>query len=339
MTIRNFGNTLSAGALGVILIALPGASAGRQEPSQESTKELHVTEAQMESRGKELAAKADRDVQKIRSQDLVDDEDISLNDDGDVHVLIGSNDGWLGIGVGEVSPDKVKELKLPAERGVLVGKVVTDSPAAKAGLKENDVVAEINGQRVEGTEQFRRMIREIPPGRIAQLTVWRDGRAQTIGVKVGKFENHRTMSRVFSTPGNFAFKLPDMQVLPEIPEMGDWDNFSFSGRPRLGIDAETLEGDFGNYFGAPEGQGVLVRSVIADSPAAKAGLKTGDVIATVNGERIRNAAELRQKVSAKSESNSVKLGVIRNKSEMSVTVELPAPAKPESHRLSGHTQL
>jgi serine protease Do len=341
MTIRTFGTTLCAGALGVTMIALPGASAGKQEPNQESTKELRAREAQLESRAKELQAEAARDVQKIRSQGFIDDEDISLSDDGDVRVLVGSNGGWLGIGVGEVNPDKVKELKLPAERGVLVGKVVSDSPATKAGLKENDVVTEINGQRVEGTEQFRRMVREIPPGRTAQLTVWRDGRAQPIGVTVGQSESHRTMSKVFSTPGNFAFNLPDMKVLPEIPELDDSENFAFSlsGRPRLGIDAENLDGDFGNYFGAPEGQGVLVRSVIADSPAAKAGLKTGDVITSVNGDRIRSTAELRQKVATKSESNSVKLGVIHNKSEMSVTVELPAPAKPESHRLSGHTQI
>jgi serine protease Do len=341
MKTRTLGTTLCLSALGATLIVLPGASAGRQEPSQESTKEQRMNEAQLEKRARKLAAETARDVQEIQSQGLVDDEDISVNGDSDVHVLMGSNGGWLGIGVGEVNPDKVKELKLPAERGVLVGKVVADSPAAKAGLKENDVVSEINGQRVEGTEQFRRMIREIPPGRTAQLTVWREGRAQTVGVTVGKSENHRTMSRVFSTPGNFAFKLPDIQVLPEIPEVGDSDNFafSFSGHPRLGIDAETLDGDFGNYFGAPEGQGVLVRSVIADSPAAQAGLKTGDVITSVNGERIRSAAELRQKVEAKGESNNVKLGVIRNKSDMSLTVELPAPPKPEVHRLQGHAQI
>src|SRR6267142_1081957 len=77
----------------------------------------------------------------------------------------------------EVTTEKDKELKLPAERGVVLGKIVPDSPAAKAGLKENDVVTEINGQRVEGAAQCRRMIHEIPAGRSIQLTVWRDGRS------------------------------------------------------------------------------------------------------------------------------------------------------------------
>jgi serine protease Do len=341
MMIRTLGTTLCASALGITLIALPGASAGKQEANQNSMNELRLNLAELTSQAKKLQAQVARDVQKIRTQGFVDGEELSLSDDEDIHVLLGSNGGWLGIGVGEVNPDKVKELKLPGERGVLVGKVVADSPAAKAGLKENDVVTEINGQRVEGTEQFRRMIREIPPGRSAQLTVWRDGRAQTIGVTVGKSESHHSLPQVYSAPGNFAFNLPDMKEPPEIRDFGDSENFAFSfpGRPRLGIDAENLDGDFGNYFGAPEGQGVLVRSVFADSPAAKAGLKAGDVITSVNGDRIRSTAELRQKVAAKGDSNSVKLGVIRNKSEMSLTVELPAPAKSEAHHIAGHTQI
>jgi len=341
MTIRTLGTTLCAGALGITLVALPGASAGKQEASRNSMNELRLNLAELTHQAKELQAQVARDVQEIRTQGLVDGEELSLSDDDDIHVLLGSNGGWLGIGVGEVNADKVKELKLPGERGVLVGKVVADSPAAKAGLKENDVVTEINGQRVEGTEQFRRMIREIPPGRSAQLTVWRDGRAQTVGVTVGKSESHHSMPQVFSTPGNFAFKLPDMKELPEIRDFGDSENFAFalSGHPRLGIDAENLDGDFGTYFGAPDGQGVLVRSVFADSPAAKAGLKAGDVITSVNGERIRSTAELREKVAAKGDSKSVKLGVIRNKSEMSVTVEMPTPSKSEAHHLAGHTQI
>jgi len=87
-----------------------------------------------------------------------------------------------------VTADKAKELKLSAERGVVLGRIVPDSPAAKAGLKENDVVTEINGQRVEGAAQFRRMIHEIPAGRSIQLSVWRDGRTQAISATLGKSE-------------------------------------------------------------------------------------------------------------------------------------------------------
>src|SRR5947209_19640484 len=72
---------------------------------------------------------------------------------------------WLGVEAREVTPENAKDLKLPAERGVLIGAVTPDSPAAKAGLKEKDVITEVNGQRVEGAAQFRRIVREIPAGR------------------------------------------------------------------------------------------------------------------------------------------------------------------------------
>ena len=87
---------------------------------------------------------------------------------------------WLGIETQEVTAEKAKELKLSAERGVVIGKVLEDSPAAKSGLKDGDVISAINGQPVEGTVQFRRMVRETPAGRTLQLTVWRDGRTQSM---------------------------------------------------------------------------------------------------------------------------------------------------------------
>ena len=196
-------------------------------------------------------------------------------------------------------------------------------------MKESDVVTEVNGQRIEGTEQFRRMIREFPAGRAAQLTIWRDGHSQTVSVTLGKSEPHHISTHVAPVaPGSFAFQMPDMPQMGELFGNGPWT----SSGPRLGIDAENLDGEFGNFFGAPEGEGILVRGVFADSPAAKAGLKVGDVITSVDGERIRSVGELREKVVEKKEAKSVKLGLIRNKAELSLSVELPAPAeKRERH--------
>jgi len=67
-----------------------------------------------------------------------------------------------------------------------------------------------------------------------------------------------------------------------------------SGQPRLGIDAEDLSGQLGAFFGAPDGEGILVRDVNSGSPAEKAGVKAGDVITSLNGERIRTVGELRE---------------------------------------------
>jgi serine protease Do len=235
---------------------------------------------------------------------------------------------WLGVETHEVTADNAKELKLPAERGVLLGKIAPDSPAAKAGLKEKDVVTEVNGQRVEGAAQFRRIIREIPAGRSVQLTVWRDGRSQTLTATLGKAEERRHGFKIMApTPGAFAFRMPDAPMIPDIPPM-EWNGtMILGGQPRLGIDAEDLSGQLGTFFGAPDGEGILVREVNEGSPAEKAGLKAGDVITSLNGERIRSIGDLREKLSAKHDEKdkTVKLGVLRNKSVVPLTVELPAP--------------
>src|ERR1700740_2525612 len=72
----------------------------------------------------------------------------------DLRVVDDEGPSWLGIETREVTSDSVKEVKLPAERGVVVGRVAPNSPAAKAGLKENDVITELDGQRIEGSTLF-----------------------------------------------------------------------------------------------------------------------------------------------------------------------------------------
>jgi len=246
---------------------------------------------------------------------------------------------WLGVETREVSSDKAKELKLPAERGALVGKVLDDSPAAKSGLKDGDVITEINGQRVEGTAQFRRMIREIPAGRTVQLTVWRDGRTQTLSATLGKMDENRRLI-VKAAPQVFKFRMPDLpEVAPDI-EGFDWDGGALmGGRPRLGIDAEDLNEQLGSYFGAPDGEGILVRSVNPGSAAEKAGVKAGDVITSLNGDRIHSLAELRSKLAGVGDGKSVKLGVLRNKSALTLDVELPSTKVKSVHKVEMRTRI
>src|SRR5882762_933074 len=356
MNKRNLLTIGGAAALGLVLIALPGSSARTQKTDastiarlQQRIDELEAKlQAQLESGQNQVAELADADALEESGQTVMmerqeptqievlpgietDDRNIVFGDDGS---------SWLGVETHEVTAGKAKELKLSAERGVVLGKIVPDSPAAKAGLKENDVVAEINGQRVEGAAQFRRMIHEIPAGRSIQLTVWRDGRTQTVSATLGKSEERRhSMKMVAPTPGTFTFRMPE---IPEIPPM-EWNgNMVFGGgQPRLGIDAEDISGQLGAFFGAPDGEGILVRDVNSGSPAEKAGVKAGDVITSLNGERIRSVGELREKLSAKRDEKdrTVKLGVLRNKSEISLTVELPAPAARTKRFVSHRTSI
>jgi serine protease Do len=275
---------------------------------------------------------------------------IEISQDPETITISNGEEGgtsFLGIEAREVTAENVKQFKLPAERGVVVGRVAQDSPASKAGLKETDVITDVDGQRVEGATQFRRMIREIPAGRTVQLTVWRDGRAQSLSAKLDQAEElHRVTSG--TVPGSFAFRMPDVEV-PEMPELhavpdgsdgpivalGDGGELVIpSLHPRLGIDAEDIGGQLGNFFGAPDGEGVLVRSVSAGSAAEKGGLKAGDVITKFDGERIRSLGELREKLAAKNDTAT--LTVTRNKAEMTLSVSLPAaPAKIRHHAVHG----
>ena len=338
--------SLGLGALGILLIALPGSSnqtkesskVARAAQSQAQVKVIPDMEVQVEPIENEIYI-ALNDLEDANTV-VQESDDPKITDDDNFQIFMGGGGGWLGVGVSEVSAEKMKSLKLPEERGALLGKIVPDSPAAKAGLKENDVVLEINGQRIEGTEQFRRMIHEIPAGRTVNLTVWRNGRSQNLKVTVGKHEAGNM--KVFADgPKSFAFKMP---TLPEMPDLSGLDHLrSFAmvspGRPLLGIDAENLKGEFGNYFGAPDGEGVLVRGVFANSAAAKAGLKVGDVITSLNGDRIRNASELREKLLTHHEEKSIQLGVLRNKSELKLSVELPQQKDEEEPVLSERTHI
>ena len=328
-------------ALGLVMIAVPGRSASGQTPEDSSAaleKKLELLQERQQSESAKLTwaqelmsrVAQERALQASQGalgqyEDVLQEiQALPEQDMGQLTVLVG-DDGpsWLGIETHEVTPDSAKELKLSAERGVVVGRVTPDSPAAKAGIKEKDVITEVNGQRVEGAAQFRRMIHEIPAGRAAQLGIWRDGHAQTLSVTLGKAEENRhTLLR--SGPDTFAFTMPKVEI-PDMPsfDLGGEFGVIAGGRARLGIDAEDLDGQLGTYFGAPDGEGILVRSVNSGSPAEKAGVKAGDVITSVNGERIRTVGDLREKLAAKPDEKQAKLGVLRNKSEVSLTVELP----------------
>ncbi len=225
--------------------------------------------------------------------------------------------GWLGVEMAEVTPEKAKSLNLKSDRGVLVTEVLPDGPSAKAGLQTNDVILEYDGHEVEGTVQFRRLVRETPPGRSVAITVLRAGHEEKLTIQVGNRARNtegemRVEGPLVVPPQAFNFKM-------EMPEL-------FMGMtPMLGIEAEDVTGQLGAYFRVPGDDGVLVRSVSAGTPAAKAGLKAGDVITRVDGVTVTTLAELRAQLREKREEKTVKLMVMRQGSPLSVTVTLESP--------------
>src|SRR6202047_5159257 len=163
--------------------------------------------------------------------------------------------GWLGVEIGEVTAEKVKDLGLAEAHGVEVLDVEPDGPAAKAGLKEHDVITRYGGQVVEGTVQFRRLVRETPSGRNISLAISRNGGTQDISVELGdrsSFYEKKMKGRMRDFGNAYAFAEPNFDFHFDTPTMlGEMDGRA----PLLGISAEDLSGQLGDYFGAPNGAG------------------------------------------------------------------------------------
>jgi serine protease Do len=225
-----------------------------------------------------------------------------------MHLMGSDSRSFLGVGVTEVDTERSRQLKLKEEYGVEVTKVEEGSPAEKAGLKPADVVLEYNGLRVEGTEQFVRLVRETPPGRAVRLLVSRNGSAQTLTATLG--------TRKMKGLESFKLEVPQWEAyVPDVPQAKmSWKS------SMLGVEAEALESQLAAYFGVKEG--VLVRSVYKGTAAEKAGLKAGDVLLKVDESKVTTPREVTSAVrSARSkDKKTVAVMVMRERKEVSLNV-------------------
>jgi serine protease Do len=236
---------------------------------------------------------------------------------------------YLGVDTRDVTADRMSDLKLKEEHGVEVTLVDQDAPAGKAGIKEHDVILSLNGNQVESVEQLRRMIREIPPGRTVNLGISRAG--QLMSLKTQMADRRQTFA--LARPGKaitFAMPaIPAMPALPAIPAapfIPDMDMpvsiVVVHSSARSGLMVENLTPQLGDYFGAKDGKGVLVRSVEKGSRAEQAGFRAGDVIVKVNGESISDSGDFTHAVRGR-KGNSVTVSIIRERKEQNLTLTVP----------------
>jgi len=232
---------------------------------------------------------------------------------------------FLGVGVKEVDAERSKALKLKDDYGVEITIVEADSPAAKAGLKVGDVVLEFNGQRVDGSEQFVRLIKETPVGRTVKILVHRGRGTQTVAATMGT-RAVRAFAGTVPMEG-FRFEVPraEAMMLPDVPKtMMSWR----SGL--LGVEAEALGGSqLAGYFGVKEG--VLVRAVFQGTLAEKAGLRPGDVLVKVDESKVTAPRDVTSAViNARSNAKaSLPLVVMRDKREVGLTVVFEDDGEPK----------
>lgn len=262
-----------------------------------------------------------------------------------ISLVQSSSGGYLGVYLADVkSEERAKELKLAEVRGAVVGKVVEGSPAAKAGLKENDVILSFDGEPVRSAAHVHRLLVETPPGRTVTLKINRAGVEQTVKATLGE-RSWDVSGRLFrpeleAVPDSARKATEEaMKQLERLREDGRVQGFGERGlfyydlgasRYRLGVRVTPLSEQLAKYFGVKSEGGLLVTEVEPHGLAESAGLKAGDCITAVNGERVSTASELagamrRAAKSAEREAGkdaeAVTLTIVRDRKEQTIKVK------------------
>ena len=235
---------------------------------------------------------------------------------------------FLGVYAEDVNKENMGRYGLREARGVGITQVVPDSPAEKAGLKKDDVILRFEGDSVTSVRKLNRLVSEVAPDQTVRLAIGRGGAEQEVTVTIGKRNvSSNTFHRLEGPEGLEGLR---GLMTPGAPGANVWKwegqgpggegmVFSFGNNRRIGATTMQLTQQLADYFGVADGKGVLVTSVTDDSPAAKAGLKAGDVITSVDGEKVEGAGDLSRAINKKKDGD-VTLTVIRNKNQRTITV-------------------
>lgn len=248
---------------------------------------------------------------------------------------IDSNGGYLGVQTSEVTKENYASFGLSEVRGVAIEKVVEGSPAQSAGLRDGDVIIRFNGEEVTSSRKLTRLVSEVAPDHKSRITVLRGGRESEVAVTIGKRPTPQL------NEGGFTFKFPNDGIeplIPDFPRLGEMPrmkitplspdaprDFFFgiggSGR-RIGVTLIALTEQLAKHFNVASG--VLVTEVRADSPAAKAGLKAGDIITEADGKAIKDDSDFVTAIAAKKE-GYISLTVVRGGAAQTITVTPEEP--------------
>jgi serine protease Do len=173
--------------------------------------------------------------------------------------------GYMGVQVGPLNADVSGRLGLKDKSGVVVAKVMPNSPAQKSGLEEGDILTDVNGQAVKDPRSLQRTVAGLTIGKKVELVVLRDGQRKTLTMTVENQPDSFNVSSDTAPPAH---------------------------RSKLGIQVENLTPKTASQFGyAEKTQGVLITDVDADSVAGRAGLDSGMVILKVDGKAVRTVTD------------------------------------------------
>jgi serine protease Do len=236
--------------------------------------------------------------------------------------LMYSSQGFLGVELREIDNSQVNALHLKDTHGAEVVMVDHDAPAGKSGMKVHDVILQLDGQPFDNAELLRRRLRELPAGRNITLLVSRDGNPMTFTVRLCDRDalSKQTWVDHFGAPeagGSF------LGTPPSGPGFID----RLIPKPLyVGADLNPVRTQLAGYFGVRGGTGLLVESVDDQSPAARAGLKAGDVVVKVESLPMTSRNDW-QKAIRNHRGEPVQVTIMRNKQEQMLTISVGKPKK------------
>ncbi|MFQ5532421.1 MAG: DegQ family serine endoprotease [Candidatus Methylomirabilales bacterium] len=204
--------------------------------------------------------------------------------------------GYLGVTIQSITPELAKALNLEVKKGALVGDVVSESPAEKAGIRRGDVIVAFNDEAVKGARDLPRMVAATPVGEGATITILRDGTEHEIPVMVGKYPSETAKSEDSTKPAK-----------------GKWGMMLKDLNPRI---ADKL--------GLTDDHGVAVAGVRRGSPADLAGIRQGDVILEVNRQPASSVKEVKELFAKAGDEETLLLLVKRDRGSFYVALEKKA---------------
>jgi len=243
--------------------------------------------------------------------------------------------GYLGVLVSDVDSDSASRFKLKEARGAVITLIDHDAPAAQVGLRVNDVVIEMNGQAIEGSEQFGRMMREVPAGHKVSLVISRDGAIQTISVQLAdrkKMENDvwnklgSADAGAYSDPQGMSI-LPSGGTASDVPSSRGFHMPFVGGTLNVGALVEPLTSQMAEYLGVSNG--LMVKQVARKGEAAAAGFKAFDVILKVGTESISTISDWDRALRA-NQGKPVQVTILRDRKQQTLTLQVDSKRKSES---------
>ncbi|MBE9523332.1 MAG: DegQ family serine endoprotease [Proteobacteria bacterium] len=200
--------------------------------------------------------------------------------------------GWLGVMIQEITPELKDKLNLKEERGALVGDVVAEGPADKAGIKRGDVIVSFDGKEISEANDLPFIVASTPVGKTVTVEVIRIGKKEHFQVQIEELKEER-----------------EAQVVSE-------------ARPNLGLTVREITPELARNFGLSEASGVVVVQVQNNTPAQEAGLAPGDIILEMDQVPVKDLKQFNQMIGAYKAGDTILFLVKRRGSTLYLTLKV-----------------